>query len=154
MNYRQWLFEEEHLKELLEEFFDAGIDCSRNYDSPNFENRIKVAPNFEEYFKQWLGRPNSELDKPKVIKLEKTCDACPSQWELTLEDGRMVYVRFRWGNFTANISPSPTTQISDAVSGESLLSLENFSDSLDGYLEESKMIEILSEKLNFSIKGN
>jgi len=39
--------------------------------------------------------------KPKsnrrLVKLTKTCEACPAQWEGQTEDGQYVYARYRWG---------------------------------------------------------
>lgn len=32
-----------------------------------------------------------------IEHLTQTCGACPSQWEGELEDGRMLYIRYRWG---------------------------------------------------------
>lgn len=34
---------------------------------------------------------------PVVTSLKKTCTACPSQWDGTLDDGRVLYARYRWG---------------------------------------------------------
>jgi hypothetical protein len=126
----------QELKELLRKFYEAD----------------STVTDFESFYDTWIQENNSFLSN--VEKVVKTCDACPSQWEITLEDGRMVYVRFRWGNFSAYISKEPTTDISEAVLGDTLLYCENISDGLDGYLDDEQMIEILSEKLNFSIKGN
>lgn len=35
-----------------------------------------------------------------VASLVMTCGACPAQWEGALEDGQVVYVRFRHGQLT------------------------------------------------------
>lgn len=32
-----------------------------------------------------------------VNSVTRTCSTCPSQWEGTTDDGREIYVRFRWG---------------------------------------------------------
>ena len=53
----------------------------------------------------------------KINHIKKTCDACPTQWEGTLEDGRMIYVRYRWGCLEISLSAKPTTDIFEAVSG-------------------------------------
>lgn len=34
---------------------------------------------------------------PMVVTLEKTCTACPAQWEGKLKDGRALYARYRAG---------------------------------------------------------
>lgn len=41
--------------------------------------------------------PKESAGQPKVVTLRKTSVACPSQWEGTLEDGRAVYARYRYG---------------------------------------------------------
>lgn len=44
--------------------------------------------------------------KPKIVKLTRTCHACPSAWEGSLKDGRFVYIRYRHGRGTITIAPS------------------------------------------------
>ena len=39
----------------------------------------------------------------KVTGLKCTCWPCPSQWEARKEDGRFVYVRYRWGELGMGI---------------------------------------------------
>ena len=39
----------------------------------------------------------------KVVSYEITCHSCPSQWEGKTEDGREVYIRFRFGCFYCEI---------------------------------------------------
>ena len=34
----------------------------------------------------------------KLKNLKQTCIACPSQWEGELENGKFIYIRYRWGN--------------------------------------------------------
>lgn len=47
----------------------------------------------------------------KIIELEQTCPACPSQWEGKLEDGRSIYIRYRGGWLRYGIADT----IDDAV---------------------------------------
>jgi hypothetical protein len=37
----------------------------------------------------------------RIRNLVQTCTACPSQWDAESEDGRPVYIRYRWGHLTA-----------------------------------------------------
>jgi hypothetical protein len=37
------------------------------------------------------------------VSIKRTCTACPSQWEGRTDDGRDVYVRFRWGGLSVGI---------------------------------------------------
>lgn len=55
------------------------------------------------------------VTRMKVKSIIKTCAACPSQWEGHLEDGRMFYIRYRWGWLTAEVSNKPTNNVSDAI---------------------------------------
>lgn len=38
-----------------------------------------------------------------IASLKRTCIACPSQWEGVLEDGRPIYIRFRWGELSVRL---------------------------------------------------
>jgi hypothetical protein len=38
-----------------------------------------------------------------VTKLIKTCDACPAQWEGETEEGKYVYIRFRFGQLRIEV---------------------------------------------------
>jgi len=82
------------------------------------------------------------MDKPKLVKLVQTCFACPSQWEGKLDDGRMIYIRYRWGVLSISVSPEPTDDIMDAVGGEEIFGTI-MGDGFDGYLEEAKLMPIL-----------
>lgn len=39
----------------------------------------------------------------KVIKCIKTCEACPSQWDVWDETGTYIYIRFRWSRLSASL---------------------------------------------------
>ena len=39
----------------------------------------------------------------RVIQMERTCFACPSQWEGRTADGRRVYIRYRYGRLNAEV---------------------------------------------------
>ncbi len=82
------------------------------------------------------------LIDPKT--LTQTCSACPSQWEGTLEDGRMVYIRYRWGHLDVSVSKFATENVYDAVSGELLL--DYFSgDDWDGFMTLAQLNSILAK---------
>jgi len=82
--------------------------------------------------------------KAKVNKIIRTCSACPSQWEGTLSDGRMIYIRYRWGFLTVSVSDGPTNSIDDAVKGYKIYS-EQIGDPLDGILGYGKLKGIISD---------
>ena len=39
----------------------------------------------------------------KIHNLTQLTPACPSQWEADTEDGRKVYVRYRWGKLRVGV---------------------------------------------------
>jgi hypothetical protein len=39
----------------------------------------------------------------KVVKIIKTCNMCPAQWDGVTDDNRQFYVRYRWGCLTVSI---------------------------------------------------
>jgi hypothetical protein len=67
----------------------------------------------------------------KLTELNQTCSACPSQWEGKVEDGKMIYVRYRWGNLEICISSKPTDDVMDAVM-ENYLLYETIGGEFDG----------------------
>jgi hypothetical protein len=72
--------------------------------------------------------------------LKQTCQACPSQWEAISDDDREVYVHYRWGYLQVWLADKSGD---DALCGEQIYSAQ-LGDSLDGILEEDKMLEIIS----------
>jgi hypothetical protein len=85
---------------------------------------------------------------PVVTALKKTCTACPAQWEGTLDDGRALYIRYRWGG----LSVGAGKDIDDAVKnrwGDKALFEENVGDGLDGYMDFEELKAHLHGLLEF-----
>lgn len=74
---------------------------------------------------------------PLVVELNRTCHACPSQWEGQTEDGKHVYIRYRWGFLSAQVG---TENIYGASHG----------DSLHGEMSNEDMMKALSSVLRFA----
>lgn len=68
----------------------------------------------------------------RVVELVNTCHACPSQWDGKLDDNRVLYVRFRYGWFSADLDGHTVF--------ESALG-----DGLDGHISEQDMKDLLSK---------
>ena len=83
----------------------------------------------------------------KLLSLTKTCDACPTQWEGKLIDGRMLYFRYRWGVLNISISHKITDDIYDAVNGNTIFS-ERIGGGYDGILDYNELIN-KTKHLNF-----
>jgi hypothetical protein len=85
---------------------------------------------------------------PKVTSLKKTCIACPSQWEGTLDDGRALYVRYRWGG----LSVGAGEDIDDAISRwrDDALFEEDVGDGLDGFMDLPELKDHLRGLLDFA----
>ena len=78
--------------------------------------------------------------------IKRTCESCPSQWEVKLMDGRMVYVRYRWGILSIRVSSKKTDNIMDAVNGKEILG-EKLGAGFDGYLDDDAMKKYLKTAL-------
>lgn len=76
----------------------------------------------------------------KVTALKRTCLACPSQWEGTLEDGRAVYARYRHGELSIGVGDDIDEAVRNARSDVALYA-EEIGDGLDGFMafEELKV---------------
>ena len=46
------------------------------------------------------------MSKPVVITLERFGSQCPTQWGARTEDGREIYIRYRWGRLRAGFETS------------------------------------------------
>jgi len=93
---------------------------------------------------------NSKMKNKKKLKIreiEQTCSACPSQWEATLDDGRMLYFRYRWGVLRISISERPTRDIMDAVGGNEIFM--KVSDEDFCVLEYAEMKEITKHIIEY-----
>lgn len=68
----------------------------------------------------------------KIKHLKCTCESCPTQWEGTTEDGEAIYIRYRWGQLTIDVSSETiySKQIGDGFDG--LISLENVMKIIEG----------------------
>ena len=75
----------------------------------------------------------------KITELLQTCSACPSQWEAKLEDGRMLYVRYRWGYLSVCRSSYPTDNVYEAVGGEEVFG-QQIGDDMNGCMSTSEML--------------
>lgn len=85
----------------------------------------------------------------KLVKLTKTCSGCPAQWEGTLEDGRMVYIRYRWGWLSVSVSESKTQYIDAAVVGKTLF-YEAVGPEMHGFLEFEVLAKLTGHILDYS----
>jgi len=77
----------------------------------------------------------------KVKEIIQTCPACPSQWEGVTDDGRPIYIRYRWGSLSVSIGEKGG-DVTSAVRGEVILGKE-LGEGLDGSLEYSKLREVV-----------
>jgi hypothetical protein len=80
-----------------------------------------------------------------IASIRQTCSASPSQWEGNLKDGRMLYIRYRWGHLSIKIIPKATSDILDAVKGISVFSQQWSDNVMDG--------EISYSEIEFIMKG-
>lgn len=73
--------------------------------------RIRVAGDLEGHYVVLAKRANGQLKiapehpdgLPRIVALERTTWACPTQWVATLADGRTVYARSRHGEFSVGV---------------------------------------------------
>ncbi len=72
-----------------------------------------------------------------IREMRQTCSGWSSQWEGKTKDGKYVYVRFRWGVLRVEIDQA------------SLLE-KTLSDALDGFLDETQLIDATRGQLDFS----
>lgn len=93
------------------------------------------------------------MDRDTVIQiydLQRTCIACPSQWEGRVNDAGSIYIRYRWGRLTAHLS---MTDADAAVAGRCVYDDDIGSrtgDRLGGYMETLEMQTVLAGICRFN----
>lgn len=92
----------------------------------------------------------------KITDLVQTCGACPSQWEFTTDGDRNVYVRYRWGYLSVQVSREAH---GDAVGHGPEIFSEQIGDDFDGFLEweevESRIkdLDVEEELAKFDVEA-
>lgn len=74
--------------------------------------------------------------QPRIKVLEMTCNACPTQWEGITEDGKKVYIRYRWSKLKLYIDDEMIVNISTG-------------DGMDGVMLDSEMENLLTNYIDF-----
>lgn len=87
--------------------------------------------------------------KATITKIECTCSACPTQYEGMLDNGKMFYFRFRWGELSISESSNPTEEIDDAIIGTVILE-DQTNDQWNGSLSPEQVVSYLSSVYNLS----
>lgn len=84
----------------------------------------------------------------KVVALKKTSLACPSQWEGVLEDGRVIYARYRWGELSVGVGDGIDEAVRNGMSDDALYA-DPVSGGLDGYMDFGELKAHLHGLLEF-----
>lgn len=92
--------------------------------------------------------PEQPEGRLRVVALKKTSLACPSQWEGTLEDGRAIYVRFRWGELSVGVGNHVDGAVRNATSDDAFYA-DPVSGGLDGYMDFEELKAHLHGLLDF-----
>jgi hypothetical protein len=92
--------------------------------------------------------PEQPEGRPRVVALKKTCTACPSQWQGTLEDGRVIYARYRHGELSVGIGNDLDAAVRNGWTDEALYS-DYVGDGFDGYMDFEELRAHLHGLLEF-----
>lgn len=92
--------------------------------------------------------PTQPEGRPKVVALKKTCTACPSQWEGTLEDGRLIYARYRHGALSVGIGEDIDQAVHNGWTDDALY-VDYVGDGFDGYMDFAELRAHLYGLLEF-----
>lgn len=92
--------------------------------------------------------PEQPEGRPKVTALKKTCLACPSQWEGTLDDGRVIYARYRHGALSVGIGDSIGEAIRNGWTDDALYA-DYVGNGFDGFMDFEELKVHLHGLLEF-----
>jgi hypothetical protein len=92
-------------------------------------------------------------EKPIIVKIIKTCDACPTQWEGTTDKGEYVYIRYRCAHLRAGMGKTESEmwkrQKADGTWDVYNMFQEKVGEGFDGWMEYEKMKEHLKDVFVF-----
>ena len=77
----------------------------------------------------------------KVTEIQRTCFACPAQWEGKTESG-YIYIRFRWGTLTIRSGST----IEEAIAGPAIFEWHE-ADDYGGFMEYDELRKITAKVL-------
>lgn len=92
--------------------------------------------------------PEHPSGLPKLVALRRTSLACPSQWEGTLADGRVVYARYRHGELSVGLGDDITEAVRNGMSDRALCA-DYVGDGLDGFMDFEELKVHLHGLLEF-----
>jgi hypothetical protein len=90
-------------------------------------------------------------ERIKIRSLTRTCRACPAQWDGETDDGRKVYVRFRWGRLSIRIGLVGDHSEFAAVRGEEIFTIDT-GGGFNGRLDFSELKAMAGKTLEFPDK--
>lgn len=89
----------------------------------------------EEFIRRQRSQPVVEgtaIRGMKLRRLERTSIACPSQWDAETEDGRILYIRYRYG----------CLQVDMGGCGGETVYCQHVGNEMDGFMEDEEMLEL------------
>ena len=137
---------------IMKRFIKLRRECKELEDEKHVWNRsfidgVKFALDYIEGIeKKSLKEIYDSGSDLEIQYIKRTCECCPSQWEIKLTNGKMVYVRYRWGKLSIRISHGETNDIWNAVAGEVILE-KKIGTEFDGYLDDNVMKQYLKQAL-------
>ena len=84
-----------------------------------------------------------KMKKPLIIEIHQTTSACPTQFEGKTSDGRMVYIRYRFGRLSLQISKKPADFVDRLFEDFNTYYDEIIGERYDGCID----LDLLKEKL-------
>lgn len=75
------------------------------------------------------------MPPPPIAAIEKTCIACPAQWQGRMASGEAFYVRYRHGFLTIGFAAGVDAAVEAASSPEGYEWENPDADGLDGWME-------------------
>lgn len=93
---------------------------------------------------------SSKPNAPRYViaSMERTCYACPSQYEGKLVDGRVFYMRYRWGMLSARVAARDEDLF---TSEDTVVYCERIGGEFQGLLDEDELTEKLSHLFDFGL---
>lgn len=96
------------------------------------------------------------MNKPTIVKITRSTEACPAQWDGETNNGEYVYIRYRFGTLRAGMGKTESEMWNrtkeDGTCDVYNMFQKTIGEHLDGWMEYQTMKNHLSDVFNFPEK--
>lgn len=88
--------------------------------------------------------------KPVMVRLVRTCTACPAQWDAWDSRGQQYYIRYRHGQFTVDAVSGPNW-VTDRSEVRKIIDLD-YGHEDGGWMDETELFDLTDDMFVWDVQ--